>query len=261
MNGLRLIRTICNFSQAALADKLGVSRQAINMWENARRSIPGERKQQLCDFFGIQDASWLDEISEETRNLICQQPMFYSDDGVSEHFFFARKASSRKEPIGMLLQSEPITMNEKCILKREELQDMINDILAYAADVRIPNSHAMISRINTILTAFNGLLDALKTVKGKRPELKVPYFNTVYAVIDALNIAFGNIAPEDLSSRCEEDLFEKDNSYQERYDYRPLALQIAKELNEHLSHIDTLFEPFKKADPPKTTQPNGILTV
>ena len=245
MNGLRLIRTICNFSQAALADKLGVSRQAINMWENARRSIPDERKQQLCDFFGIQDASWLDEISEETRNLICQQPMFYSDDGVSEHFFFAQKTDSRKEPVGALLHSELITTNEKCILKREELQDMINDILAYAADVRIQNSHAMISRINTILTAFNGLLDALKTVKGKRPELKVPYFYTVYAVVDALNIAFDNISPESLASRCEPDICEQDNTYQERYDYRPLILRLSQELTNHLTHIEGLFEEIK----------------
>lgn len=77
----------------------------------------------------------------------------------------------------------------------------------------------MISRINTILTAFNGLLDALKTVNGKRPELKVPYFYTVYAVVDALNIAFGNISPESLASRCEPDICERDNTYQERYDY------------------------------------------
>lgn len=36
MNGLSFIRLRCNLSQGQLAEKLGVTRQAIHLWENRR---------------------------------------------------------------------------------------------------------------------------------------------------------------------------------------------------------------------------------
>ena len=48
MNGLRLIRTRCNYSQANLAEKLGVTRQAVNMWEHSKKPIPDSRKAEIC---------------------------------------------------------------------------------------------------------------------------------------------------------------------------------------------------------------------
>ena len=40
MNGLSFIRRRCNLSQGQLAEKLGVTRQAINLWENRREPLP-----------------------------------------------------------------------------------------------------------------------------------------------------------------------------------------------------------------------------
>lgn len=37
MNGLKYIRTRCNLSLNELADILGVSRQALSMWETEKR--------------------------------------------------------------------------------------------------------------------------------------------------------------------------------------------------------------------------------
>ena len=48
MNGLKYIRTKCNYSQRALAEAMGVSRQAINMWENSKKLPSKERKEDLC---------------------------------------------------------------------------------------------------------------------------------------------------------------------------------------------------------------------
>ncbi len=45
MNGLKYIRTKCNYSQRALAEVMGVSRQAINMWENSKKLPSKERKE------------------------------------------------------------------------------------------------------------------------------------------------------------------------------------------------------------------------
>jgi len=48
MNGLKYIRTKCNYSQRALAEAMGVSRQAINMWENSKKLPSKERKEDRC---------------------------------------------------------------------------------------------------------------------------------------------------------------------------------------------------------------------
>ena len=61
MNGLRYIRTQCNFSLSELADRLDVSRQIISAWENGKKEIPEARKVQMAEFFGI-DKSFFDDI-------------------------------------------------------------------------------------------------------------------------------------------------------------------------------------------------------
>lgn len=70
MNGLKLIRTICNYSQANLAEKLGVTRQAVNMWEHSKKPIPDSRKAEICELLGLEKAEWLDEVDEETMDII-----------------------------------------------------------------------------------------------------------------------------------------------------------------------------------------------
>ena len=55
MNGLKFIRKQCNFSLSGLADYIGVSRQIISAWENGVKEIPRKRRQQLAQFFGIEE--------------------------------------------------------------------------------------------------------------------------------------------------------------------------------------------------------------
>lgn len=63
MNGLSFIRRRCNLSQGQLAQMLGVTRQAINLWENRREPLPEARLRQLSDFFGL-EPELFSEISE-----------------------------------------------------------------------------------------------------------------------------------------------------------------------------------------------------
>ena len=70
MNGLKYIRTKCNYSQRALAEAMGVSRQAINMWENSKKLPSKERKEDLCNIFGIDNSDYFGELTvEQHQNL------------------------------------------------------------------------------------------------------------------------------------------------------------------------------------------------
>lgn len=74
MNGLKYIRTKCNYSQRALAEVMGVSRQAINMWENSKKLPSKERKEDLCNIFGIDNSDYFGEITDEQHQKLKELP-------------------------------------------------------------------------------------------------------------------------------------------------------------------------------------------
>lgn len=245
MNGLRLIRTICNYSQATLAQELGISRQAINMWENGRKSIPEERKQQLCDFFGIQDALWLEEIDEKTRTEIFNQPIFRAkkeyEDVHSEHYFFSPdKGRYGNRGMRNPASDDIITLDEKCLLKREELKALYKRILDYANNVETENSYEALTRANRTITPISGLLDAYDSIDDQRAPLKIPFFFTVCSVIDAVNLSFGNLSREDNFNHS-------DNPGNILYDCSNLTLALSDLITSHLDAVKKVIDDWESA--------------
>ena len=74
MNGLFFIRRRCNLSQGQLAKKLGVTRQAINLWESRREPLPEVRKEQLSRFFGL-ESELFDEITQAQEDALSIVPV------------------------------------------------------------------------------------------------------------------------------------------------------------------------------------------
>lgn len=75
MNGLKYIRTRCNLSLNALADTMGITRQALSMWETGKKEIPEQRKEQLAQFFGI-DKAYFGEITEAEKKELLERQCF-----------------------------------------------------------------------------------------------------------------------------------------------------------------------------------------
>ncbi len=229
MNGLKFIRTRCNYSQAALAEMLNVSRQAINMWESSKKAIPEPRRAEICEIFGIENPTWLDEIDEEIEKEISKMDMYKivdknndSIDTVSEHFVF-KPVSRLKAPKNV---SGELSLDEVCALKRIEMKNLMNDIQDFSEGIGIKNSFTRIYRINTTLRVFHGLLDAMKVCYKQPIEEKMPFVYIVFAVIDALNIAFGNISEEDVINA---------NPPKAKYYYTPpVSIEVAKLIKKNL---------------------------
>lgn len=57
---IQLLRAMKGLTQEELAQRLGVSRQAVNTWEKGKVGIPRARREMLATFFGI-EADGLDE--------------------------------------------------------------------------------------------------------------------------------------------------------------------------------------------------------
>jgi len=73
MNGLKKIRTICNFSSCDLANVLGVTRQMISAWENGTKNIPKQRLTELSAIFHLDD-KYFKEISEAEAQELVDMP-------------------------------------------------------------------------------------------------------------------------------------------------------------------------------------------
>ena len=209
MNGLKFIRTRCNYSQAALAEELGVSRQAINMWECAKKPLSESRKNELKEFFGLETDEWFGEIDNDTIEKIKKLPMYQKNDEVSDHYHFYPQMESKFGKYRIFFPneaSEEISLDEKCALKRNELKNLSYDIQQYSESIGSKNSHDRLALMHRTQRVFGGLYDAMKCIKTKRPGERMIYNEALFAMLDAINIAFGNISLEDFKNTEDKEL-------------------------------------------------------
>lgn len=75
MNGLKYIRTRCNISLSELAEIIGVTRQALNSWENGKKDIPEQRREQLASFL-VSKKNILGIYRKKKRNIFLKKRCF-----------------------------------------------------------------------------------------------------------------------------------------------------------------------------------------
>lgn len=200
MNGLSFIRRRCNLSQGQLAEKLGVTRQAINLWENRREPLPQARKEQLSQFFGL-EPELFDEITQEQEVVLLHRPCFmYRDDDGHDYFLFRENPL---RPVGCLLSAktgQSFTQDEQMILDCRELEEML-DILRQAVFPKDRSrwttwdSNVAMNRMRCIL---GGMTDALEAVQKHPKDRKMDCFYLMMQVELALALALGGIEKDDL---------------------------------------------------------------
>ena len=78
INGLKYIRTRCNYSQHELAEILDVTDAMISKWENDNKVISEERQEELAVLLGV-PTSFLGQISEKQIECINKLPMVRQD--------------------------------------------------------------------------------------------------------------------------------------------------------------------------------------
>lgn len=235
MNGLKFIRTRCNYSQAALAEQLNVSRQAINMWESSKKSLSEKRKKELMLFFGLENSDWFCEIDNETVKKIQALPLYRVVGEASEHFHF----SPHNEPMKIHFSADEeviISLDDKCTLKRAELKKTLEAIQEYSENRGVKNSYGRMHRINIIQRILIGIFDAIKCTDTKKPNKKMMYIYTLFAIIDAINISYGNISIEDLPES------NRSKASSDLYDYTEFTKSLSKNISEHIDFYSKKIE-------------------
>jgi transcriptional regulator with XRE-family HTH domain len=106
-NRIQVLRTMKGLTQEELAQRLGVSRQAVNTWEKGKVGIPRARREMLAAFFGI-EADVLDEKEAEvvydSSFPLLERERKKEADGISVTETWEKKEVCRKgrvEPMGI----------------------------------------------------------------------------------------------------------------------------------------------------------------
>ena len=204
MNGLSFIRRRCNLSQGQLAEKLGVTRQAINLWENRREPLPEARKEQLSQFFGL-EPELFDEINQEQKDALLHRPCFMYRDEDGHDYFLFRENPLR--PVGCLLSEktgQPFTQDEQMILDRRELEEMVDILRREVFPKDHPRWTAWDSNVamNRMRYILGGMTDALVAIQKQPSKHKIDCYYLMMQVELALALALGGIETDDLPSQA-----------------------------------------------------------
>ena len=84
---LCVVRTRCNYSQAMLAEEIGVSRQMVCAWENGSKKLPDARAAELAALFGV-PSEILREEDLKTVEQWCDRPLFSAEKRGRQVFAF-----------------------------------------------------------------------------------------------------------------------------------------------------------------------------
>lgn len=130
MNGLKFIRTQCNLSLSNVARALNVSRQIISAWENGKKDIPDERKEQLSNYFGI-DVRYFDEIDEIQKKEILGTAMYRWNHNGDEFFLFRPDEESQAFRKGLCtyeIEERKCLLSDELKAKKQLQKEMIERI-------------------------------------------------------------------------------------------------------------------------------------
>lgn len=154
MNGLKQIRTQCDFSVTDVAKKLGVSKQAVSSWENGKKEIPEARRRQLALLFGVDVSVFGDsrEFPGKVRRL-----------SYSEEFI------QRKE-------------------EQKLLEERIHRTIDGAENLNIRDQ---ISNINRGLLLYRRFIDVINLLNAQKYTDRKDYFARVLEVLDGMILAMG----------------------------------------------------------------------
>ena len=201
MNGLKYIRTRCNISLSELAEIIGVTRQALNSWENGKKDIPEQRREQLARFFGV-EKEYFGEIPEEKKKYLLEKAMFrYDDHGKETYRYKIPDGVEKSDQVEMcFIGDREISLDEEYILaqrKKQEVLEKIADIIKWTDHAGSIESQVVC--INRGCTVYGMINLMMEEMRGMRSYLKMPFFYELIDVWKAMLLAYGLIDESDIS--------------------------------------------------------------
>ena len=200
MNGLAFIRRRCNLSQGQLAELLGVTRQAVNLWENRREPLPEGRRRQLSRFFGL-EPELFGTITQAQKDTIVSRPCYLYRDGDGHAYYLFRREPPARYKI--LLDAETggqITQDEQALLDKRELEEMLDALrrLVFPRERDRWVAADSIAAMYRMRLVLGGLLAALEAIPSRPIPHRMEGHYLIMQTELALALALGGMEAGDL---------------------------------------------------------------
>ena len=197
INGLKYLRTRCNYSQHELAEILDVTDAMISKWENDNKVISEERQEELAYLLGV-PTSFLGQISEKQIEFINNLPMIRQDRKVKEHYRIDMSDDIRdgiwRHYFGKTERSLSDDYNQAKKLKKDTLEEIAETIGGDNTD-RFGGIRGAINEIEKGCKRYSFMTRFLRHKNTVDRGLKAPYMFELLDVFYALELAF-NMRPE-----------------------------------------------------------------
>lgn len=190
MNGLKYIRTQCNFSLSELAERLEVSRQIISAWETGKKQIPENRKKQLSEFFGL-NKDYFGEINEVQKKELLGKAMFRYSECSGETYRYKPNLEDERQ-IAYFLPEKQKSLDEEFLYKQKQQKDLIERINTIISGPTNINLRDQIFSINRGTTVFELTADLMTKAFSQGIIQRMPYYHGIVEILEALYYAIGD---------------------------------------------------------------------
>ena len=206
MNGLKCIREKSNISKAELADRIGVTRQTITLWESGKRIPSNEHLNGLSSFYGV-DKVFFGELDEEKLEALNIKPFYRHCDKSGEYYTFIKG----EDDFTWDFESMERMVSEKF----QEAEKHCKKVLSQVDNLFHLDKKSDYFLYDRIITAERGCsdveryLDLLSVVdkvgKERGTFLKVPLRYEIRGVIDAMMLAYGLYSEKEICEKYQND--------------------------------------------------------
>lgn len=222
MNGIKYIREKSNLSQNALAERLGVKRQTVTLWEKGVRKPDRKHLQQLSEFYGI-EGEWFDELSEEKLDRLKDKWMYRHPEGDKEYYTFIPEIDGWNEMRTRCGDMEAM-LDDRYAETMKRKKDFIKRVEKYLQyEPRNKNNAYLWDKIITAergmrdIDTFLNLMGLVPKVGADGTYLKVPFRYEIKTVLYAVMVASGKCSLEEIKKEYENDFLTEAHLIDEGY--------------------------------------------
>ncbi len=211
MNGIQFIREKSNISRNALAERMGVTRQTVTLWERGVRKPDKTHLRWLSDFYGIED-KWFGDLSDDDVMVLKEKKMYRHYDGDKEYFSFipevdgwAELSISCGELDNMLDERYANTLKNK-----KEFMQHVERFLEYESKNKVClfDKITVAERGMRDIESFISLMNTVQVVGAEGRGLKVPFRYEIKTALCAMMIVSGQYSVDEIKSMYAKDFEE-----------------------------------------------------
>lgn len=200
MNGIKYIREKSNISKNALAERMGVTRQTISLWENGSRKPSKTHLQWLCTFYSL-EPKWFNEIDDQAISELNKMKMYAHDIGGKEYYTFKPESDNGTWQLHFTCGDQEAMLDNKFLLvskRGKELMKRVEHYLYPRYDWSICDKIVTAERGCAEIERYLDLMECVHKIGKNGRYLKVPFRYEIIAVLYAMMVASGQYTIEEI---------------------------------------------------------------